>query len=103
VGGARPAIRCSRRMRPAAPGLPVVGSREPGVLSRGELYGDPLPAAGVVYETAIGVRTGRDEAVVAGLEGTDRGFSERECDGPWRSHALVPEAVAGFRRMPSTG
>jgi DNA-binding CsgD family transcriptional regulator len=53
---------------------------DPGVLSRGELYGDLLHAAGVEYEIAIGMRTGRGEAVVAGLGRTERGFSERDRD-----------------------
>ena len=53
---------------------------EPGELTRGELYGDLLHAAGVEYEIAIGVRTGRGEAVVAGLGRTERGFSERDRD-----------------------
>jgi DNA-binding CsgD family transcriptional regulator len=34
----------------------------------------------VDYEIAIGVRTGRGEAVVAGLGRTERGFSERDRD-----------------------
>ena len=45
---------------------------EHGVLNRGELYGDLLHAAGVEYEIAIGVRTGRGEAVVAGLGRTEQ-------------------------------
>jgi DNA-binding CsgD family transcriptional regulator len=53
---------------------------EPGVLTRGELYGDLLHASGVEYEIAIGVRGGRGEAVVAGLGRTERGFSERDRD-----------------------
>jgi hypothetical protein len=62
------------RRRPALRLSEVV---EPGVLNRGELYGDLLHAAGVEYEIAIGVRTGRGEAVVAGLGRTEREFSER--------------------------
>jgi DNA-binding CsgD family transcriptional regulator len=53
---------------------------EPGALTRGELYGDLLHAAGVEYEIAIGMRTGRGEAVVAGLGRTEREFSERDRD-----------------------
>jgi DNA-binding CsgD family transcriptional regulator len=49
-------------------------------LAHDELYGDFLEAAGVRYEIAIGVRTGRGEAVVAGLGRTDREFSERDRD-----------------------
>jgi DNA-binding CsgD family transcriptional regulator len=51
-----------------------------GALTRGELYGDVLHAAGVEYEIAIGMRTGRGEAVVAGLGRTEREFSERDRD-----------------------
>src|SRR4051794_32756081 len=65
--GSRPALRLSE----------VV---EPGALTRGELYGDLLHAAGVEYEIAIGMRTGRGEAVVAGLGRTEREFSERDRD-----------------------
>jgi hypothetical protein len=35
----------------------------------------------VEHEIAIGMRTGRGEAVVAGLGRTERGFSERDRDG----------------------
>jgi DNA-binding CsgD family transcriptional regulator len=63
----RPALRLSE----------VVEAR---VLSRGELYGDLLHASGVEYEIAIGIRTGRGEAIVAGLGRTERGFSERDRD-----------------------
>jgi DNA-binding CsgD family transcriptional regulator len=49
-------------------------------LARDELYGDCLCAAGARYEIAIGVRTGRGEAVVAGLGRTEREFSERDRD-----------------------
>jgi DNA-binding CsgD family transcriptional regulator len=65
------------RRRPALRLSEVV---EPGVLNRGELYGDLLHVAGVEYEIAIGMRTGRGEAVVAGLGRTERGFSERDRD-----------------------
>jgi DNA-binding CsgD family transcriptional regulator len=53
---------------------------EPGALSHSALYGDLLHAAGVEYEIAIGIRTGRGEAVVAGLGRTEREFSERDRD-----------------------
>src|SRR5215211_3254492 len=65
------------RRRPAVRLSEVV---EPGALTRGELYGDLLHAAGVEYEIAIGMRTGRGEAVVAGLGRTEREFSERDRD-----------------------
>jgi DNA-binding CsgD family transcriptional regulator len=53
---------------------------EPGVLTRGELYGELLHASGVEYEIAIGIRSGRGEAVVAALGRTEREFSERDRD-----------------------
>jgi DNA-binding CsgD family transcriptional regulator len=53
---------------------------EPGPLTHSALYGDLLHAAGVEYEIAIGMRTGRGEAVVAGLGRTEREFSERDRD-----------------------
>ena len=53
---------------------------ERSTFSRGELYGDLLHGAGVEYEIAIGVRSGRGEAVVAGLGRTEREFSERDRD-----------------------
>jgi DNA-binding CsgD family transcriptional regulator len=65
------------RRRPALRLSEVV---ERGALGRGELYGDLLHAAGVEYEIAIGMRTGRDEVVVAGLGRTEREFSERDRD-----------------------
>jgi predicted nucleic acid-binding Zn ribbon protein/DNA-binding CsgD family transcriptional regulator len=49
-------------------------------LTHDELYGDFLHAAGVEYEIAIGVRTGRGEAVIAGLGRTEREFSARDRD-----------------------
>src|SRR5688500_18389161 len=67
------------RRRPAVRLSEVV---EPGALMRGELYGDLLHAAGVEYEIAIGVRTGRGEAVVAGLGRTGRQLAERDRDVP---------------------
>ena len=65
------------RRRPALRLSEVV---DRGALTRGELYGDLLHAAGVEYEIAIGMRTGRGEAVVAGLGRTEREFSERDRD-----------------------
>jgi DNA-binding CsgD family transcriptional regulator len=62
------------------PALQLSEVVEPRVLTRGELYGDLLHAAGVEYEIAIGIRTGRGEALVAGLGRTERGFSERDRD-----------------------
>ena len=53
---------------------------EPGLLTRSELYGDLLHASGVEYEIAIGMRTGRGEAVVASLGRSEREFSERDRD-----------------------
>jgi DNA-binding CsgD family transcriptional regulator len=49
-------------------------------LSHSELYGDLLHRSGVEYAIAIGVRTERREAVVAGLGRTERQFSERDRD-----------------------
>jgi DNA-binding CsgD family transcriptional regulator len=65
------------RRRPASRLSELV---EHDVLTHGELYGDLLHAAGVEYEIAIGVRTGRGEAVVAALGRTEREFSERDRD-----------------------
>jgi DNA-binding CsgD family transcriptional regulator len=65
--GRRPALRLSE----------VV---EPRLLSRAELYGDLLHPSGVEYEIAIGMHTGRGEAVVAALGRTEREFSERDRD-----------------------
>src|SRR4051794_30200089 len=67
AAGRRPAMRLSELV-------------ERSTFSRSELYGDLLHAAGVEYEIAIGVRTGRGEAVVAGLGRTEREFSERDRD-----------------------
>jgi len=53
---------------------------EPRLLSRSELYGDLLHRSGVEYAIAVGVRTERREAVVAGFGRTDREFSERDRD-----------------------
>src|SRR5215208_8061408 len=65
------------RRRPALRLSEVV---QRGELTRGQLYGDLLHVAGVEYEIAIGVRSGRGEAVVAGLGRTEREFSERDRD-----------------------
>ena len=53
---------------------------ELGVLARSELYRDLLHPAGVEYEIAIGMRTGRGEVVVAALGRTEFEFSERDRD-----------------------
>ena len=53
---------------------------EAGPLTRSELYRDLLHAAGVEYEIAIGMRTGRGDAVVVALGRTEREFSERDRD-----------------------
>src|SRR3954468_20740446 len=80
VGAARDhpllAAHATRR-RPALRLTEVVEAR---ALTRGELYGDLLHTSGVEYEIAIGMRSGRGEAVVAALGRTERGFSERDRD-----------------------
>jgi hypothetical protein len=53
---------------------------DPCRLSHSQLYGDLLHRTGVEYAIAIGVRTERREAVVAGLGRTERQFSERDRD-----------------------
>ena len=53
---------------------------EPRDLARSELYGDLLHPSGFVYGIAVGIRTGRGEAVVAGLGRSEREFSERDRD-----------------------
>ena len=53
---------------------------ERGSFAHSELYGDLLHASGIEYEIAIGMRTGRGEAVVAGLGLTEREFSARDRD-----------------------
>ena len=53
---------------------------DPRRLTRSELYGDLLHRSGIEYGIAIGVRTERREAVVAGLGRTEREFSERDRD-----------------------
>jgi DNA-binding CsgD family transcriptional regulator len=65
------------RRRPA---LRLSEAVEPRRLSRSELYGDLLHRSGVEYAIAIGMRTSRGEAVVAGLGRTEREFSERDRD-----------------------
>ena len=65
------------RRRPALRLSDLVERRS---LARSELYGDLLHGAGVEYEIAIGMRTGRGEAVVAGLGRSERQFSERDRD-----------------------
>jgi DNA-binding CsgD family transcriptional regulator len=65
------------RRRPA---LRLSEAVEPRRLSHSELYGDLLHRSGVEYGIAIGMRTGRGEAVVAGLGRTEREFSERDRD-----------------------
>ena len=62
------------------PALRLSAVVEPGGLTRSALYGDLLHAAGVEYEIAIGMRTGRGETVVAGLGRSEREFSERDRD-----------------------
>jgi DNA-binding CsgD family transcriptional regulator len=49
-------------------------------LSHSELFGDLLHCSGFEYGIAIGVRTARGEAVVAGLGRAEREFSERDRD-----------------------
>ena len=65
------------RRRPA---LRLSELGEAGSLTHSELYGDLLHPSGVEYEIAIGMRTGRGEAVVAGLGRAEREFSERDRD-----------------------
>jgi DNA-binding CsgD family transcriptional regulator len=65
------------RRRPALRLSELVERRS---LARSDFYGDLLRGAGVEYEIAIGMRTGRGEAVVAGLGRSDREFSERDRD-----------------------
>jgi DNA-binding CsgD family transcriptional regulator len=65
------------RQRPALRLSELVDS---GALTHSALYGDLLHAAGIEYQIAIGVRTGRGEAVVAGFGRTEREFSERDRD-----------------------
>jgi DNA-binding CsgD family transcriptional regulator len=67
AAGRRPAVRLSELV-------------ERGSFAHSELYGDLLHASGIEYEIAIGMRTGRGEAVVAGFGRGDREFSERDRD-----------------------
>src|SRR4051812_47736132 len=67
AAGRRPPLRLSDVVERAA-------------CARDELYGDFLHPSGVEYEIAIGVRTGRGEAVVAALGRTEFEFSERDRD-----------------------
>jgi DNA-binding CsgD family transcriptional regulator len=53
---------------------------DPHRLSHSALYGDLLHRSGVEYAIAIGVRTERREAVVAGLGRAEYEFSERDRD-----------------------
>ena len=85
------------RRRPALRLSEAVESRR---LSHSELYGDLLHRAGVEYGIAIGVRTERGEAVVAGLGRTEYEFSERDRDvldmvRPGLEHALRAAEARG--------
>jgi DNA-binding CsgD family transcriptional regulator len=53
---------------------------EAGPSSRSDLLGDLLHPSGFVYGIAIGIRTGRGEAAVAGLGRSEVEFSERDRD-----------------------
>ena len=73
---------------------------EPRRLSHSELYGDLLQRSGVEYEIAIGMRTGRGEAVVIRLGRTECEFSERDRDvlalmGPALEDALRATEARG--------
>ena len=65
------------RRRPAVRLSELVAA---GPLTRSELYDHLLHAAGVEDEIAIGMHTGRGEAIVLGLGRTEREFSERDRD-----------------------
>jgi DNA-binding CsgD family transcriptional regulator len=67
AAGRRPAVRLSELV-------------ERSWFAHNELYGDLLRASGIEYEIAIGMRTGRGEAVVAGFGRIEREFSERDRD-----------------------
>jgi DNA-binding CsgD family transcriptional regulator len=67
AAGRRPAVRLSELV-------------ERRWFAHSELYGDLLHASGIEYEIAIGMRTGRGDAVVAGFGRTEREFSERDRD-----------------------
>ena|SRR5438105_3678497 len=80
VGGAadHPLLSAHAAGRRAA--LRLSEALEPRQLSRRELYGDLLHPSGSVYGIAIGMRTGRGDAVVVGLGRRERQFSERDRD-----------------------
>jgi DNA-binding CsgD family transcriptional regulator len=65
------------RRRPALRLSEAVDARR---LSHSQLFGDLLHVSGFEYGIAIGVRTERREAVVAGLGRNEREFSERDRD-----------------------
>jgi DNA-binding CsgD family transcriptional regulator len=67
AAGRRPAMRLSELV-------------ERRWFAHNEPYGDLLRASGIEYEIAIGMRTGRGEAVVAGFGRIEREFSERDRD-----------------------
>jgi DNA-binding CsgD family transcriptional regulator len=67
----------AQRRRPA---LRLSEAVEPGRLARSDLFGDLLHPSGLDFGMAIGVRTERREAVVAGLGRAEREFSERDRD-----------------------
>jgi DNA-binding CsgD family transcriptional regulator len=67
AAGRRPAVRLSELV-------------ERRWFAHNEPYGDLLRASGIEYEIAIGMRTGRGEAVVAGFGRIEREFSERDRD-----------------------
>jgi DNA-binding CsgD family transcriptional regulator len=111
----RPITRCWRRTPRAGAGAAPVEAVEPGRLTRSELFGDLLHPSGFDYGMAIGVRTERREAVVAGLGRAEREFSERDrdlldlvrpalegaCGPPRRASASsrrLPRSAAGHRR-----
>jgi DNA-binding CsgD family transcriptional regulator len=71
-----PLLAAHARGRRPATRLSELVEREP--FAHCDLYGDLLHASGIEYEIAIGMRTGRGEAVVAGLGRAEREFSERD-------------------------
>jgi DNA-binding CsgD family transcriptional regulator len=73
---------------------------EPRRLVHSELFGDLLHASGFDYGIAIGVRTERREAVVAGLGRTEREFSERDRDV---LDLVCPELEGALRAMEARG
>jgi DNA-binding CsgD family transcriptional regulator len=80
VGGAtgHPLLSAHAARRRSA--LRLSEAVDPHRLSHSALYGDLLHRSGVEYAIAIGVRTERREAVVAGLGRTEYEFSERDRD-----------------------